>query len=108
MNRTRAPPWAPRPPPGAPGPEASPAPGLVPGDIQAEFRVAVPLDRAELGSVHQLQAGFPGLVEQRPEPAGLPSGQLDRPLVAAGVVVSLVGMGPVQGKQLSQQSDLRA
>src|ERR1017187_8557 len=100
MNRTGTAPSASVPSTRITGLMASPPPAL--------FRVAVPLDRAELGSVHQLQPGFPGLVEQRPEPAGLKGGQLDRPLVAAGVVVSLVGMGPVQGKQLSQQSDLRA
>ncbi len=84
-----------------------PAPGLVLGDIQAEFRIAVPLDRTKLAPVHQRQAGLLGLIEQRPEPLRLERGQLDRPLVAVGVVIGLAGTRPVQREQLPQELELR-
>ena len=80
-----------------------PAAGFILGDIQAEFRVAVPLDRAKLSSVHQRQAGLVGLIQQWPEPSRLDRGQLDRPLVAVGIVViGLADTRPVQGEHLPQ------
>ena len=81
--------------------------GLGPGDVEAELRLPVPLQRTELAAIHELQPGLLRLVEQRPEPARVHRGQLDRAVPAVGgVVKAAVGPRPVEAEQLPQQLEL--
>src|SRR5258707_13194727 len=57
------------------------------GQVQAEFRAAVPAQRPEVAPAHQMQAERGHLVQQRPELAGLERGQVDRLVVAVAVTI---------------------
>ncbi len=80
--------------------------GLAAGDVQAQFRAAMPRYRAALAFVHQSQADRLGLVQQRPELAGLERREVERLPVAVRVVcviARLPGRRPVRGVHLLEQ-----
>ena len=78
------------------------------GQVQAELRAAVPVQRAEAAAANQPQAERGRLVQQRPELARLEGGQVDRLVVAVPVAVGegLVAAGPVDRVDLLEQLGL--